>query len=53
MIGFLERLSAIPRVQAAALVTYVPYSKFLGGGTNPFSIAGRPEDGPRRKAGGR
>jgi putative ABC transport system permease protein len=38
----LERLSALPHVQAAALVTSVPYSNFGGGDTHPFSIAGRP-----------
>ena len=39
----LERLSAVPHVQAAALVTTVPYSNFGGGDANPFSIAGRAE----------
>jgi putative ABC transport system permease protein len=38
----LERLSTIPHVQAATLVTNVPYSN-SGGDRRPFSIAGRPE----------
>jgi putative ABC transport system permease protein len=38
----LERLAAIPHVQAAALATYVPYSNGGGTGLSPFTIEGRP-----------
>jgi putative ABC transport system permease protein len=38
----LQRLSAIPNVQAAALVTAVPYADGGGAGTRAFSIEGRP-----------
>jgi putative ABC transport system permease protein len=41
----LERLAAIPHVQAAALATYVPYANGGGADTEPFSIEGRvPEE---------
>ncbi len=38
----LQRLSAIPNVQSAAMVTSVPYSNGGGAGTRTFSIEGRP-----------
>lgn len=38
----LQRLSTIPNVQSAAMVTYVPYSNGGGAGTRIFSIEGRP-----------
>jgi putative ABC transport system permease protein len=39
----LQRLRAVPGVQAAALVTHVPYADGGGIGTYDFSIEGRPE----------
>jgi putative ABC transport system permease protein len=38
----LQRLSTIPNVQSAAMVTSVPYSNGGGAGTRTFSIEGRP-----------
>jgi putative ABC transport system permease protein len=38
----LQRLSTIPNVQSAAMVTHVPYSDGGGVGTRTFSIEGRP-----------
>jgi len=38
----LQRLSAIPNVQSAALVSHVPYSDGGGVNTRTFSIEGRP-----------
>jgi putative ABC transport system permease protein len=38
----LQRLGAVPGVQAAALVTHVPYADGGGIGTYDFSIEGRP-----------
>jgi len=38
----LQRLSTIPNVQSAAMVTSVPYSNGGGVGTRAFSIEGRP-----------
>ncbi len=38
----LQRLSTIPNVQSAAMVTYVPYSDGGGASTRSFSIEGRP-----------
>jgi putative ABC transport system permease protein len=37
----LQRLSAIPNVQAAAMVTYVPYSNGGGASTRAFTVEGR------------
>src|ERR1700730_10494928 len=37
----LQRLSAIPNVQSAAMVTYVPYSDGGGAQTRAFSVEGR------------
>jgi putative ABC transport system permease protein len=37
----LQRLSTLPNVQSAALVTYVPYSNGGGANTRTFSIEGR------------
>jgi putative ABC transport system permease protein len=47
-----QRLSTIPGVQSAALVSYVPYSQGGGIGTQGFSIEGRPmtERGELRNA---
>jgi putative ABC transport system permease protein len=38
----LQRISTIPNVQSAAMVTHVPYSDGGGVGTRTFSIEGRP-----------
>jgi putative ABC transport system permease protein len=38
----IQRLSAIPNAQSAAIVTYVPYSNGGGASTRSFSIEGRP-----------
>jgi putative ABC transport system permease protein len=38
----LQRLSAIPNVQAAAMVTHVPYADGGGIGTRGFTVEGRP-----------
>jgi putative ABC transport system permease protein len=38
----LQRLSTIPNVQSAAMVTHVPYSDGGGVGTQAFAIEGRP-----------
>jgi putative ABC transport system permease protein len=38
----LQRISTIPNVQSAAMVTYVPYSDGGGVSARPFSIEGRP-----------
>jgi putative ABC transport system permease protein len=40
----LQRLSTLPSVQSAALVTHVPYSEGGGIDTYTFSIEGRPPD---------
>lgn len=40
----LERLSSVPGVQLAAIVSHVPYSEGGGIGTDIFSIEGRPPD---------
>jgi len=40
----LQRLSTIPGVQSAALITHVPYSEGGGVGAYTFSIEGRPPD---------
>jgi putative ABC transport system permease protein len=37
----LQRLSALPNVQSAAMVTYVPYSNGGGANTRAFSVEGR------------
>jgi putative ABC transport system permease protein len=38
----LQRLSALPNVQSAAMVTHVPYADGGGVGTRTFSVEGRP-----------
>jgi putative ABC transport system permease protein len=38
----LQRLSTIPNIQSAAMVTHVPYSDGGGASTRAFSIEGRP-----------
>jgi putative ABC transport system permease protein len=38
----LQHFSAIPNVQSAAIVTYVPYANGGGANTSTFSIEGRP-----------
>jgi putative ABC transport system permease protein len=37
----LQRLAALPRIQSAALATYVPYANGGGTGMGPFTIEGR------------